>query len=56
MKTYELTQENVKMIVDCINFKIDVMQKVQEIAKNKDERIREDIAKLQTLKNYLEQY
>lgn len=55
MKTYNLTEENVKMIVDCINFKIDVMQKVQEIAKNKDERIREDIAKLLTLKNYLEQ-
>lgn len=56
MKSYELTQENVKQIVDCINLKIDVMHKVQEIAKNKDERIREDIAKLQTLKNYLEQY
>ena len=53
MKTYELTEENVKQIVDCINFKIDVMQKVQERAK--DERIRKDIAKLLTLKNYLEQ-
>lgn len=56
MKTYTLTQENIKQIVDCINLKIDVMQKVQEITKNKDERIRKDIAKLQTLKNYLEQY
>jgi transcriptional regulator of met regulon len=53
MKNYNLTQENVKQIVDCINLKIDVMQKVHEIAK--DERIREDIAKLRTLKNYLEQ-
>jgi hypothetical protein len=54
MKLYELTQENVKQIVDCINLKIDGMQKVHEIAK--DERIREDVAELQTLKNYLEQY
>lgn len=53
MKTFELSEENVKQIVDCINLKIDVMQKVQERAK--DERIRKDIAKLLTLKNYLEQ-
>lgn len=56
MKKYTLTQENVKQIVDCINFKIDVMQKVQEMTKNKDEKIRNDIAELLTLKNYLEQY
>lgn len=59
MKTYELTQENVKMIVNALDFSIDNLTDAQNVAKKHPEWNRDfttEITKLTTLKNYLEQY
>lgn len=65
MKTYELTEENVKMIVDALDFSIDALEETQKHCDKIAHRINVDcridnitsqIGELTTLKNYLEQY
>lgn len=65
MKTYELTEENVKMIVDALVFSIDALIKIKIRYYELSHRINVDchidniitqIGELKTLKNYLEQY
>ena len=59
MKKYELTQEQIKMIVDALDFSIENLTDAQNVAKKHPEWNRDftnDIMKLTTLKNYLEQY
>lgn len=65
MKTYELTQANVKMIVDALDFSIDALRETKkryvELSHiiNVDcriDNITTQIGELTTLKNYLKQY
>lgn len=65
MKTYELTEENVKMIIDALNFNIDALEEAKKCCDNIAQRINFDChidnitaqtGELTTLKNYLEQY
>jgi hypothetical protein len=65
MKTYELTQANVKMIVDALDFSIDALRETKKHCDKIAQRINVDcridnitdkIGELTTLKNYLEQY
>lgn len=64
MKTYNLTEENVKMIVDALDFSIDALKETQKHCDKIAQRINVDcridnittqIGELTTLKNYLEQ-
>jgi hypothetical protein len=65
MKTYELTEENVKMIVDALDFSIDALEETKKRYNELSHRINVDcridnitdkIGELTTLKNYLKQY
>lgn len=65
MKTYNLTEENVKMIVDALDFSIDALEETKKHCDKIAQRIKVDcridnittkIGELTTLKNYLEQY
>lgn len=64
MKNYNLTQENVKMIVDALDFSIDALKEAKRHRDKIAHRLNYDccevittkIAELTTLKNYLEQY
>jgi hypothetical protein len=65
MKTYNLTEENVKMIVDALDFSIDALRETKKHCDKIAQRINVDcridnitaqIGELTTLKNYLEQY
>ena len=59
MKTYELSEEQIEMIVDALDFSIENLTDAQNVAKKHPEWNRDfttDIMKLTTLKNYLEQY
>ena len=64
MKTYTLTQANVKMIVDALDFSIDALEETKKHCDKIAQRINVDcridnittkIGELTTLKNYLEQ-
>lgn len=63
MKTLELTQVNVKMIVDALDFSIDALRETKkryiELSRRinvdcRTDNIRTKIGELTTLKNYLE--
>ena len=65
MKTFELSEENVKMIVDALDFSIDALRETKKRYNELSHRINVDcsidnittqIGELTTLKNYLEQY
>jgi hypothetical protein len=65
MKKYELTEENVKMIVDALDFSIDALRETKKHCDKIAQRINVDcridnittkIGELTTLKNYLKQY
>lgn len=59
MKTYNLTKENVKMIVDALDFSIENLTDAQNVAKKHPEWNRDfttEIMELTKLKNYLEQH
>lgn len=65
MKKYELTEEQVKMIVNALEFSIDALRETQKHCDKIAHRINVDcridnittkIGELTTLKNYLERY
>lgn len=65
MKTYNLTKENVKMIVDALDLSIDALEETKKHCDKIAQRVNVDcridnitaqIGELTTLKNYLEQY
>jgi hypothetical protein len=65
MKTYELSEEQIEMIVDALDFSIDALEETKKHCDKIAQRINVDcridnitaqIGELTTLKNYLEQY
>jgi hypothetical protein len=65
MKTYELSEEQIEMIVDALDFSIDALRETKKHCDKIAQRINVDcridnittkIGELTTLKNYLEQY